>query len=313
MKSIKNSLLLTGLFALITTFWGLPVRAGQLTITGQSGNLFTAEPGQAVGIEVNWVYDIYRIARNDTFYVGMAIVQQAEPQFCRLIPFTTSSLQPQPKDILIKNDVLTQRLAATQSAAFWDEIQQRHAGSGGLDFTDGRLFRHCKIRLKNGDQLKVKNLIVKTQAGVLIPKRYASERELIPLEQIQSIRTPTGNYALVGAILGAAIGGAVILLHEEKTRLDTVYVPAYQYNEAGKVIGMTPVPKIVKKSNKFSLDTRIGLIGGGYLLGSIIGSTFKSLWREIYSAETPVGTISVDWNIPPSRSAAIGVNVNIKF
>lgn len=314
MKSTRNSRILMGLFALlIAVFWGLRASAGQLTITGISGDQFTAEPGQAAGIAVNSVYDIYRIARNDTFYVGMAVVQQIEPQFCRLIAFTTSSLQPQLKDILIENEALTQQLAATQSAVFWDELQQRHPCPDGLDFADGRMFKCCKIRLKNGDQLKVKSLIVKTNAGVLIPKRYASERELIPLEQIQSIRTPTGNYALVGALLGAAIGGTVILLHEEKTRLDTTYIPGYQYDPAGKVIGMTPVPKIEKKSNKFSLDTRIGLIGGGYLLGSIIGSTVKGLWREIYSADTAAGTISLDWNLPPSESGAIGFNVKIQF
>lgn len=286
----------------------------QMKVTGKSGILLTADKGKDAGIEKDWMYDMKRIVVKDTFHVGTAVVHKIEANICYLKPFFVKPFRPQMGDVLIKNDALTESLQRTKAFDFWDEIQGRYTGVDEMSFIDGIYFENCRIIMKNGDHIKVKSLIVKSDKGILVPQKYTKERELVPIEGIESIKTSTENYALFGAIIGGAIGGAAILmLHEDKIESDTTYYYVNSLNQYGNIIGWSKMMKIVKKDHRLPMLTRIGLVGGGYLMGSLIGYAFKGRWREIYKSEKPNSTMSLNWSVSQPLPDGIGINLNLRF
>ncbi|MFZ5517539.1 MAG: hypothetical protein ACOY90_12910 [Candidatus Zhuqueibacterota bacterium] len=285
-----------------------------LKVTGKLGILLAADRGAEDGIEIDWVYDMKRIVMNDTFHVGTAVVSRVEPKMCYLKPFFVSPFRARENDDLFKNVALTESLMRTKSNDFWNEIQSCNAGVGNLDFIDGRNFRNCVITMKDGVSVKVKDLIVKANEGILIPQKYTTKRELVPIEGIQSIKTSTGNYALFGAVIGASIGGgAVLLLHQSNVELDTTYYFVSSLNQYGNIIGWSKMMKVVKKDHRLPMFTRIAMVSGGYLLGSIIGYAFKGNYKEIYSSGKWDGKMSLNWNITQPWPDAIGINLNLCF
>lgn len=286
----------------------------RMNITSKSGILLTADKGLEDGLQKDWVFDMKRIVMNDTFHVGTAVVHKLEAKVCYLKPFLVKPFRPQAGDELLLNHELTQSLMRTQSFEFWEEIQMRNADAGELAFIDGNYFKTCKITMQNGERIKVRDIIVKSDEGILIPQKYTSERELVPLENIQSIKTSTGNYALFGALIGAAIGGsAVLMLHQDKMESDTTYYYVNSLNQYGNIIGWSKMMKIVKKDYRLPMITRIGLVSGGYILGSLVGYAFKGRWREIYSVEKPGRKMSLNWNVSQPMPDGIGINLNLRF
>jgi len=285
-----------------------------LKVTGNSGILLTADKGAEDDIAIDWVYDMKRIVMNDTFHIGTAVVCKVEPKMCYLKPFFISPFRARANDDLFKNKALTESLERTKSDDFWFEIQNRNAGVGKLDFIDGRNFKNCVITMKNGEKVSVKEIIVKADVGILIPQKYASDAEHVPIESIQNIRTATGNYALFGAVVGASIGGGVVLLlHHNKRESDTTYYFVSSLNQSGNIIGWSKMMKIQKKDYRLPMLTRIALVSSGYLLGSIIGYAFKGNYKEIYSNGTKEGKMSLNWNITQPWPDAIGINLNFRF
>ena len=71
--------------------------------------------------------------------------------------------------------------------------------------------------------------------------------------------------------------------------------------------------KIEEKDYRLPFSIRIGLIGGGYLVGALVGYAFKGGWREIYSDADQANSISMKWSIQNHLSDAISLNLKFQF
>ena len=155
---------------------------------------------------------------------------------------------------------------------------------------------------------------MKSDQGVFVQKKYTSEDELIPLKNIRSIKTSTGNYAFFGSLIGAAIGGtAVLFLHKDKVEIDNTYYFTTSANSFGNVIGWTKMMKVVKKDYRLPLMTRLGLVGSGYLAGALIGYAFKGRWREIYTDGNHGNRVSLKFAIEHPQADAMALNLKWRF
>ncbi|MBN1348754.1 hypothetical protein JXJ21_05035 [candidate division KSB1 bacterium] len=310
-------------FALILCFLSvLRYSAGDCTaqqvdsmkvIVIQSTDLI-ADKGHDQGILENTVWDVRRIDAEIELHIGIAVVRAVAANTCTLRTFPVEYLEIQQGDRLITNPSGTSILGASNADEFWQKLENAAKTERLTGFSDGMSFEKTRIKLKSGEELKVKKFIVKQNREILITSRKSIHPKVIDLTEIESIRKPTMHYALFGAIIGTAIGSAAFyLMPEQKVTSDTLHYYEDVVDYYGRVIDRIPHQKVQKNKSGIRSSVRVGTMTGCVLIGTIVGSFIKGGWTSIYPREQTEKKVSLQLHQFNNHHNSAGIKLSLKF
>jgi hypothetical protein len=270
-----------------------------------------ADKGIRNGILKNTVFDIKRLLGDEPKYIGMAIVSEISDTSCTLSSFPLSFINIKENDLLVLNLKETEALQTKQSENYWQHLVSGFAPSPSSDiFYDGKILIDPKVKLKSGKLLSEKRYIVKRNEELLY-KSFGVYKS-VRLSDIESIKVATRNYSLFGAMLGVAVGGAVVYLQKGSTSTDTTYSNFGIVNDNMRNIGYVKKMKITKKDSRMKKKYKTGIVVSSCLIGALLGSFFKGGWKELYSSGDNVKKTSISISSPEVRQGEVKLTLQIR-
>lgn len=176
----------------------------------------------------------------------------------------------------------------------------------GQEITNSELnnYKAAKIMLTSGEILKCKDLIL-TDSDVSFTSGNPSLNKSMALEEIEEISIPTKTNTGTGFILGALAGGAIMLIYEsiyEKPETTTKEWRTYE------TWGYIDHSMEVTEEKEMAIGPKIGIVAGGVLIGTLIGASIKSGWKNIYPKKDDNFSFNVSCN-----SYATKLNLEFNF
>jgi len=156
------------------------------------------------------------------------------------------------------------------------------------EWRDGKTFTNPKVILKSGDILKGSSLTVH-ESSLILSKGSAWKPTTIALADIDQVQVATRNSVGIGVLAGGAVGAVTMLLVEKKFEEPKTTTENWtEYTWYGHIEHTV----ITTKTKKMALAPKLGIVAGGIVVGTLVGSMVKGGWEKIYPAKEANNNVS---------------------
>lgn len=169
------------------------------------------------------------------------------------------------------------------------------------DLIEGKIYKNAKIRLTSGALLTAKSFMVR-ESNLQLLSNTALGMKPVALSDVAQIQVATQNYLIIGALAGAAVGTAAMLIAEkifEEPKTEYKSGPGWWEERT--------------TTRTFGTGYKIIIIGGGTVVGAIIGSLIKGGWEMIYPTRQSYNDISFDFSLIKSASITPAIGIRYRF
>jgi hypothetical protein len=274
---------------LITVTLGLLVCTGQIfsaeylreiEVVGVRRDTLIANRGADHGVVENSVYAIHRIRESGIIHLGIAVVSHVAEDSCYFKAYRVSRSKIKPGDHLVLEESATESLMDMQNDGYWINLQSEKRARNSA-FSDGKILKRARVKLKSGETLDLKKITVRRNEDIMLPSKTGFP-ECIKLNDIEAVSVPTKSYSLYGAVIGAVLGSAMVLI------MDTGHT--------------------VERKDRVLEKYKYGIIAGGFFLGTILGQRFKGGWKKLYPDEE-----RISFDISPCNGPDETLRISMQF
>ena len=280
----------------------------EIEVADVNGNTLISNKGAKHGIAENAVYAIHRIRETGEVHLGIAIVSHVLEDSCRLKYYPVSRIKVRKGDLLVINEAATESSMKMLNDEYWNNLQNDQLAERAA-FSDGQTLKRAKVKMRSGETKDLKMITVRRDEEIMLPSKTGFP-ECIKLSDIESVYVPTRNYSLFGALIGAALGTAAVLIMDQDNTIDTTYYYTDAYNIQGHYMGRYHNMKIVSKKDRMKAKYKSGIIVGGFILGTILGQRIDGGWKKIFPREEK---ISFDISPFNGHDESLGISMQFRF
>lgn len=148
----------------------------------------------------------------------------------------------------------------------------------GFSQNDSINYKYSRITLSSGELIKPKNITLHgNNVSFYKNNLRTGQKELVSysLSDIQSIKAARKNNILAGSLIGTGVGVITMIITEQL------------FEKPKSVTTVTPTGwETVTYTRTMALGSKIAIVAGGALLGTITGALIKRGWKTVFPEST---------------------------